>query len=75
MTWSVYGLVVSNVGDYDNEVQLSAGGTKNMQAFLKDTFDYEHDMVGYIVLILIGFVAVFWGLGAFAFQRLNFQQR
>ncbi|KAK9788281.1 hypothetical protein WJX73_004447 [Symbiochloris irregularis] len=75
VTWTLYGLVVSNVGDLDNTVSLSSGGEKNFKAFLYDTFQYKHDMVGYVVLIMFGFVAVFWCLGAFAFKKLNFQKR
>ena len=71
----MYGLVTSNVGDLDVDIQLAAGGTQNFKVFLKQTFDYEHDMIGYVVLIMFGFVALFWCLGAWAFQKLNFQQR
>ena len=72
---TLYGLVVSNVGDIDSEVHLSAGGTENFKTFLFNTFRYKHDMVGYVILIMFGFVAVFWCLGAFAFKKLNFQKR
>lgn len=72
---SLYGLVVSNVGDYDNVVRMANGQEQTMKAFLKDTFDYEHDMIGYVVLIMFAFVALFWCLGAYAFQKLNFQKR
>ena len=33
------------------------------------------DWLGYVVLILLGWIILFWGLGAYAFKRFNFQKR
>ena len=72
---SLYGLVASNVGDIDTTIILNTGETQTLKVFLKTNLDYQHDMIGYVVLIMFGFVAVFWLLGAYAFQKFNFQKR
>ena len=76
VTWSLYGLVVSNIGDADsNLVRLTAGGTLTVPEFLKERFGYRHDWVGWVVIVLAAFTMLFWGMGALAFKKLNFQQR
>ena len=73
---SLYGLVVSNVGDLQTSVTPNGGGAPiPIPQFLKQTFDYKHDMLGYVVLIMFGFVAIFWLLGAYAFKKFNFQTK
>ena len=76
VTWSLYGLVVSNLGDYDDRiVALADGGTLTVPQFLEDRFGYKHAWEGWVVIVLAAFVALFWGMGALAFKKLNFQQR
>ena len=77
VSWTLYGLVASNVGDLDNRYIVLNGETTaiSVPQFLRQQFDYRHDWLGWVVLILIGWVIVFWGLGAYAFKRFNFQKR
>ena len=76
VSWSLYGLVTSNVGDYDNRlVELTAGGTQTVPEFLHNRFGYRHNWEGWCVIVLAAYVVFFWGIGALAFKRLNFQQR
>ena len=76
VSWSLYGLVVSNIGDYDDRVvELTAGGTQSVPDFLRSRFGYTHAWQGWCVIVLAAFAALFWGMGALAFKKLNFQQR
>ena len=72
VSWTLYGLVTSNLGKQENLLQLNNGQIVTVPEFLYDQFHYRHDMVGYIVLILAAFVAVFWTAGWAAFRYLNF---
>ena len=75
-TWTLYGLIVSNVGDYDDKmVSLTDGGTQTVPEFLRNRFGYKHEWEGWVVIVLAEFAALFWGMGALAFKKLNFQQR
>ena len=80
VTWTLYGLVASNVGDLDNAFINLNGGVGpddivSVPQFLRQQFDYRHDWLGYVVLILLGWIILFWGLGAYAFKKFNFQKR
>ncbi len=76
VTWSLYGLVVSNIGDEDdNMVQLTAGESMTVPEFLRSRFGYRHEWEGWVVIVLAAFAVLFWGMGALAFKKLNFQQR
>lgn len=76
VTWSLYGLVTSNIGDYDDRrVQLLDGTIKSVPDFLGSNFGYKHSWLGWVVCVLILFTVTFWGAGALAFKKLNFQQR
>lgn len=77
VTWTLYGLVASNVGDLDQHRIVLNGQTESISVpdFLRQTFDYRHDWLGWVVLILIGWIVLFWGLGAYAFKKFNFQKR
>ncbi len=38
-------------------------------------YGYEHDFIGYAVLVLIGFILLFQAINAFALKNFNFQTR
>lgn len=77
VSWTLFGLVSSNVGDLDNVYITLDGATSaiSVPQFLLQQFGYRHDWLGYVVLILIGWIAALWGIGAYAFKRFNFQKR
>ena len=77
VSWTLFGLVASNVGDLDDAFITLNGQTEptSVPDFLRNQFGYRHDWLGYVVLILIGWIITLWGIGAFAFKRFNFQKR
>ena len=75
MSWLLYGLIEGTVGSEQGTVQLSDGSTQTLSVFLHEQFLYEHNHIGYCVLILLGFVALFWSLGAAAFRFINYNSR
>ena len=77
VSWTLYGLVASNVGDLSDQFITLNGETTpiSVPQFLRQQFDYRHDWLGWVVLILLGWIIVFWLLGAYAFKRFNFQKR
>ena len=72
VSWTLYGLVTSNLGKQEGLLQLNTGRIITVPEFLYDNFHYRHDMLGYIVLILAAFVTLFWTAGWAAFRYLNF---
>ncbi len=77
VSWTLFGLVASNVGDLDDVFITLSGQTEptSVPDFLRTQFGYRHDWLGWVVLILIGWIITLWAIGAFAFKRFNFQKR
>lgn len=42
----IYGLVASQVGDFENELALGSGGTSTPAAYIKSQYGYSHDYLG-----------------------------
>eukprot|EP00891_Asterochloris_glomerata_P009650 jgi/Astpho2/9650/Aster-03918 len=74
--WSVWGLIASQVGDEQNSYVLLPGGDRpSVASYVRDSFGYRHEWLGYVVIILIGWVGVFWFLCYYALRNLNFLKR
>ena len=70
VTWSLYGLVVTNLEDeFYNIVQLTDGGT--ITEFLRNRFGYRHEWEGWVVIVLAAFAVFFWGVGALQEAQLS----
>ena len=65
-------MVASNIGEAPGKVFLSTGQRLTVPDFLHVYLDYSHDMIGYAVLVLVGFVVAFWTAGWASFRYLNF---
>ena len=72
VTWTLYGVVGSNLGEQNTPLVLNTGQVTTAPEFLYNNFHYKHDFIGWVVLILIAFVAAFWAAGWAAFRYLNF---
>ena len=75
MTWTLYGLVISNLGKQDNILRLDSGQNETVPEYLHDNYGYSSAMLGYIVLILAAFIAAFWTAGWAGFRYLSFDVR
>ncbi|GAB4820274.1 hypothetical protein N2152v2_007320 [Parachlorella kessleri] len=76
VTWTLYGLVDSQLGDVDNEYLTDyAGNSVPISLYVEDTFGYKYSMLGVCVAVLAGFCLVFAASAAIAFKRLSFLHR
>ncbi|KAF7137689.1 hypothetical protein RHSIM_Rhsim07G0149900 [Rhododendron simsii] len=71
VSWSLYGLVGSQYGDI--QARLDTGET--VEYFVVKYFDFRHDFVGYVALIMVGIVLLFGLIFAFSIKSFNFQKR
>ncbi|KAG5540559.1 hypothetical protein RHGRI_020691 [Rhododendron griersonianum] len=71
VSWSLYGLVGSQYGDIQE--RLDTGET--VEYFVVTYFDFRHDFVGYVALIMVGIVLLFGLIFAFSIKSFNFQKR
>ncbi|GIL92366.1 hypothetical protein Vretifemale_19890 [Volvox reticuliferus] len=76
ITYIIYGCVTTQMGDvWDEHVDLGNGAAMPVAAYVRDTFNYEYSMRGWIVLILIGFMAVFRAATYLGITRFSYQSR
>ncbi|XP_010244008.1 PREDICTED: pleiotropic drug resistance protein 2-like isoform X2 [Nelumbo nucifera] len=75
VAWTLYGLVVSQVGDKDTPIEVPGQGTTTVKLFLKSYLGFEHDFLGPVVVAHIGFVLLFFFVFAYGIKFLNFQRR
>lgn len=74
--WSIYGLVITQLGSFDNEfITDLTGVTKTIPQFLSDRFQFETYMTGPIVAILFAYILAFGALACLSLKLLNFQRR
>ncbi|KAI8558581.1 hypothetical protein RHMOL_Rhmol04G0105600 [Rhododendron molle] len=71
VSWTMYGLVASQFGDLDNEIEPG----ETMKAFIDSYYGFEHDFLGFVALIIVGFVVLFGFIFAFSIRAFNFQKR
>ncbi|RZC83900.1 hypothetical protein C5167_046685 [Papaver somniferum] len=76
VSWTLYGLVTSQVGDKNTPLEIPGQAEKIMlQDFLKDNLGFEYNFLGYVALGHLGFVLLFFFVFAYGIKFLNFQRR
>ncbi|CAM6100115.1 unnamed protein product [Calypogeia fissa] len=76
VAWTLHGLIVSQLGDVQTQINASGySSPPTVEQWLRDYFGFHHDWLGYIALVLIGFVILFWLVFAFSIKYFNFQKR
>ncbi|XP_051118241.1 pleiotropic drug resistance protein 2-like isoform X2 [Andrographis paniculata] len=75
MAWTIYGLVVCQVGDVTSPMEVTGVGQIPVREFLKQYFGYDHDflpVIGFMHLVFVVFFALIFAMGI---KNLNFQRR
>lgn len=75
VAWTLYGLIVSQLGDVKTIIQAPGFPNATVEQYLKSYFGFEHSMVGVCAAILVAFCAAFFAIFAFSIKFLNFQRR
>ncbi|KAM0060261.1 putative ABC transporter, AAA+ ATPase domain, ABC-2 type transporter, ABC-transporter [Helianthus debilis subsp. tardiflorus] len=71
LAWTIYGMVVSQFGDFNDE--LPNGET--VKGYLDRFFGFKHDFLGVIAGVHVGLVLFFAFIFAYCIRSFNFQQR
>ncbi|KAI9117671.1 hypothetical protein K1719_011837 [Acacia pycnantha] len=76
VSWTLYGLVISQYGGDNKVVRLSEGDKfKTTGQVLNDVFGYRNDFFGVVVVVVAGFCILFAVIFAFAIKFFRFQRR
>ncbi|PSR91814.1 Pleiotropic drug resistance protein [Actinidia chinensis var. chinensis] len=71
ISWTLYGLIASQFGDIQE--RLDTGET--VEQFVMNFFDFKHDFVGYVAVIIVGIAVLFGFIFAYSIKAFNFQKR
>ncbi|PSC69376.1 ATP-binding cassette transporter isoform B [Micractinium conductrix] len=74
LSYTLYGLIVSQLGDIDTDIQLGVN-TMSVSAFLEERFGYKYSMLWPVVGIQFAFLFTFRATSIAALKLLNFQRR
>ncbi|KAJ7174242.1 hypothetical protein O6H91_Y542400 [Diphasiastrum complanatum] len=75
VSWSLYGLVTSQLADFDTTIQIPGQKDTTVKQFLKDYFGFHKDFLGVVAAVHVGLVITFAFVFAFTIKRFNFQRR
>ncbi|CAL9078900.1 unnamed protein product [Musa textilis] len=75
VAWTIYGVVVSQLGQKENLIDIPGESSVTVKQFLKDNLGYEHSFLGYVALAHLGFALVFFLVFGYSIKCLNFQKR
>ncbi|KAG8046967.1 hypothetical protein GUJ93_ZPchr0008g11832 [Zizania palustris] len=75
VSWTIYGVVASQFGEYDSSLSIPGGNPTSVKQFLDDNLGIRHSFLGYVVLAHFGYVIAFFFVFGYSIKFLNFQQR
>lgn len=73
-SWTLDGLFSSQYGDVDKEVTVFEE-TQLISSFIESYFEFHHDRLWSVAIVLLAFPLVFATLFAYFIGKLNFQRR
>ncbi|XP_021746286.1 pleiotropic drug resistance protein 1-like [Chenopodium quinoa] len=77
IAWSLYGLLVSQFGDYDGigDRLQDVPGNPTVKEFLHSYFGYKRDFLGPVAGVILGINVLFAVVYAYSLKAFNFQRR
>ncbi|KAG0463902.1 hypothetical protein HPP92_019971 [Vanilla planifolia] len=76
VSWSLYGLLTSQFGNFDEPIKLADGvHSIKLNVFLENHFGFRHDFLGITGIMVVSFCMIFALVFSFAIKCLNFQRR
>lgn len=71
ISWTLYGLIASQYGDIKDKIDTD----ETVEDFIRSYFDFKHEFLGYVAIIIVGFTVLFGFIFAFSIRAFNFQKR
>ncbi|KAK7396652.1 hypothetical protein VNO78_17807 [Psophocarpus tetragonolobus] len=75
VSWTLYGLITSQLGDKNAELEIPGAGRMGLKEFLKQNLGFEYDFLPVVAAAHIGWVLLFLFVFAYAIKFFNFQKR
>ena len=75
-SYSLWGLVASQLGDVEDEFVIDTLGNRvSVADYIGQYFGFNHDFLGWAVLLLVAFIALFRLTAIWALSNISFQKR
>ncbi|GAA0142444.1 ATP-binding cassette [Lithospermum erythrorhizon] len=74
-SWTIYGLVTSQIGDRTDLVQVPILGDISIKAYLKMFMGFDYDFLGSVAIAHVAWVLLFSFVFAYSIKFFNFQKR
>ncbi|KDP42709.1 hypothetical protein JCGZ_23649 [Jatropha curcas] len=75
VAWTIYGLVASQVGDKNVDLQVPGVGKVPLKMFLKENMGFDHNFLPVVAVAHLAWVFIFFFVFAYGIRFLNFQRR
>ncbi|XP_062117535.1 pleiotropic drug resistance protein 2-like [Humulus lupulus] len=76
VAWTVYGLVTSQLGDKDIEIEVYGfSNSIPLKMYLKESLGFDYDFLQIVAVVHLAWVLLFFFVFAYAIKYLNFQKR
>eukprot|EP00253_Pinus_taeda_P036218 PITA_36218 len=75
VAWTLYGLIASQFGDYENLMTKTDGTQEPLKQFIKSYFGFRHSFLGPVAVVTAGWSILFAFIFAISIKKLNFQSR
>ncbi|XP_050231244.1 ABC transporter G family member 39-like [Mercurialis annua] len=75
LAWTIYGVVISQLGNLETLVQVPGAGNVSVKDFLKESFGFEHNFLPVVAVMHVVWVLLFFFVFAYGIKFFNFQKR
>ncbi|MED6148026.1 ABC transporter G member 39 [Stylosanthes scabra] len=75
VAWTLYGLITSQLGNSDAELEIPGSGTMLLKQLLKDNLGFDYDFLPVVAVVHIGWGLLFLFVFAYGIKFFNFQKR
>ncbi|KAK7284890.1 hypothetical protein RJT34_19644 [Clitoria ternatea] len=75
VSWTLYGLITSQFGDKNAQLEIPGAGNMEVKEFLKQNMGFHHDFLPAVAAAHVGWVLLFLFVFAYGIKFLNFQNR
>ncbi|XP_047967784.1 ABC transporter G family member 39-like [Salvia hispanica] len=75
VAWTIYGIVASQFGDLDCEIEVPGVSYVTVKTFIKQNLGFDHDFLPIVVFMHLVFILLFVLIFGFGIKCLNYQKR
>ncbi|MED6181540.1 ABC transporter G member 39 [Stylosanthes scabra] len=75
VAWTLYGLITSQLGNSEAQLEIPGSGTVQLKQLLKDNLGFDYDFLPVVAVVHVGWGLLFLFVFAYGIKFFNFQKR